>query len=107
MMSQKRVPIGSEREFGRYRSTSLPRLSPRRRILAERLAMYLESRGGKVLLPPRVKNDLAARLEVNSHEVDQAAEDLYALGTIEMRTIGETLVLVRVQRQGAADGREQ
>lgn len=68
-------------------------LNPRRRWYAERLAAYVAWNGRKVFLTPDRYADIRADTALDRWAVDQAADDLFALGCITLTLAGETCVL--------------
>ena len=68
-------------------------LNPRRRRCAERLLTYICWRGRKVLLFPDVLDDLRQYERLDAWAVRQAADDLYALGAVDIHLAGEVEVI--------------
>ena len=67
------------------------RLSPRRRRNYEALAEYLAWRGGRVVLDGHAYADMRrhwATADLRRHEIDAAADDLWAAGAVVLRPAG-------------------
>ncbi|HEY8665646.1 MAG TPA: hypothetical protein VIL86_03230 [Tepidisphaeraceae bacterium] len=75
----------------------LSRLNPRRRLLAEHLAEFIFFRGGRLHLSSDGYCGLREQWGMDRCAVNQAADDLYALGLAEMRMIGDMPVLAMVE----------
>ena len=67
--------------------------NPRRRFYAERLLRFVWWHGSKLFINDKAYADLAHAERLDRYAVDQAADDLYRLGCIEVRLAGETVVL--------------
>src|SRR5262245_864540 len=74
-----------------------PRLSPRRKLCAERLLEYLHVHGRKVYFDRRRYANLACAPGLDRFAANQAIDDLCALGLVNVRMIGDMQV-VRVIR---------
>lgn len=66
------------------------RLSPRRKLYAQRLLDHLQWHGRRVLLDELRYADLAAdpQCSLDRFAVNQAVDDLYALGLVDVRLAG-------------------
>ena len=80
----------------RDRDTSPPPpdwLNPRRRLYAERLVRFLEWNGRKVIFTPEKYADVRRESGLFPNHVDQAADDLFDLGLIDIHVAGAAHVL--------------
>jgi hypothetical protein len=74
------------------------RLSPRRKLYAQRLLTLLcrdraRWRDGEVRLVPATYDLIFDELELDRFSVNQAVDDLYALGLVDVRLSGTTQVV--------------
>ena len=74
------------------------RLSPRRKLYAQHLLTFLWLHRGRwqdrqVRLVPNTYAVIAEELELDRFAADQAVDDLYALGLIDVRMYGTTQVV--------------
>lgn len=74
------------------------RLSPRRKLYAERLLNYILDHSGKILVDEGVYADLREDRGIDRYGAHQALDDLYALGLIDLRMVGEMQVAQALAR---------
>lgn len=64
-------------------------LNPRRRLYAEKLLHFLWWHGGKRSLNAETYDLVQYEQALDRWATDQAADDLYTLGAVDMRRVGE------------------
>jgi hypothetical protein len=78
-------------------------LTPRRYQQCQRMIRYLHWHGGKVYLTRAEYSDIRGEAELDRPRADQAIDDLFALGMVEMREAGASysVVLLDTDLDGA------
>ena len=69
------------------------RLNPRRQLYADRLLDYLAWNGRKVFLTPDRYRNVCDETKLSRFAIDQAADDCFELGWINIAMAGEIQVL--------------
>lgn len=82
------------RSWNQCHSTDGATLSPRRKLYAQRFLTYVCWHGRKCLLTSATYDQLRVEQQLDRFSVNQAIDDLYALGLIDERMAGETQVVI-------------
>ena len=81
------------------RNERVSRLNPQRDVAAARVLESLRQHGGKMYLTSSRQASLQRETRLSRHAVTHAIDDLYQLGAVDMRLVGETTVVLLVRNE--------